>query len=126
LLFSVCEVEKPPLLVSEVIHIDIEKPLNEFFAISAGIGSYSGEVKHSIKSEEYYGGTSDLNYTSDSEDLERDFGYKIGVSTNYRLSKNLKFLGRVNYRVLELDIENTSESIDLDGFEFKAGLTYKF
>jgi len=108
------------------IYINIEKPLNENFAISAGVGSYSGEIKLKSYAEEYFGGVRETYSNTESEDLDRDVGFKIGISSNYNLSENLSFLGKLNYRILELDIENSSESIDFDGIELKAGLTYKF
>lgn len=108
------------------IYINVEKEINENFAISAGVGSYSGEIKIKSRSEEYYGGTKEVYTNTESEDLDRDIGYKLGFVSNYKLSENLRLLGKVNYRILELDIENTSESIDLDGVELKGGLNYKF
>lgn len=110
----------------EGIYVDLEKPITEYFSISAGIGSYSGEIKSEEKIEERVSGTvSRYNFSGDV-DLERDFGFKIGISSNYPLTENLSLLGDLNYRILELDIEDSNESIDFDGLELKAGLTYKF
>ncbi|TDO86448.1 hypothetical protein DFR79_11420 [Halanaerobium saccharolyticum] len=108
------------------VFVDVEKPINEFFAVNGGIGLYSGEISFSESIEEYYGGTTYSDSASGSDDLERGFGFKFGASTNYNLTKNLSLLGEANYRILELDIDNTSESIDFDGLEFKAGLSYQF
>lgn len=110
----------------EGIYLDIEKPITEYFSISAGIGIYEGELSSDERVEEQFSGVVNRYNFSGKSDLERDFGFKVGVYTAYPLSDNLSLLGNLNYRKLELDIEDSSESVDFDGVELKAGLTYKF
>ncbi|MGM0502806.1 MAG: hypothetical protein ACQERJ_09770 [Bacillota bacterium] len=110
----------------EGIYIDLEKPINEYFSISAGIGYYKGELSVKERSQNKINGTFYQYKISGKTDLEEDFGFKVGVSTDYPLSDNLSLLGNLNYRKLELDIEDSSESVDFDGVELKAGLTYEF
>lgn len=107
--------------------INGERKFNDYFAITGSIGYYYGEVSFSEK-ENYFNGTQMIvNYNnSGSDDLEGGAGFKIGVSTDFPVSENLSLTGKANYRVLELDIEDTDESIDFDGWELKAGLSYKF
>jgi len=108
------------------IYVDFEKPITEYFSINAGIGSYTGEIRSKEKIvERVSGAVSRYNFSVDA-DLERNFGFKIGASSNYPLTENLSLSADLNYRKLELDIEDSSESIDFDGLELKAGLTYKF
>lgn len=110
----------------EGIYLDIEKPITEYFSISAGIGIYEGELSSDERVEEQFSGVVNRYNFSGKSDLKRDFGFKVGVSTAYPLSDNLSLLGNLNYRKLELDIEDSSESVDFDGVELKAGLTYEF
>jgi hypothetical protein len=110
----------------EGIYLDIEKPITEYFSIAAGIGYYKGELSSKERVEEKINGTVSQYNFSGKTDLEDDFGFKIGLSAKYPLSDNLSLLGNLNYRKLELDIENFDQSVDFDGLEFKGGLTYKF
>lgn len=105
--------------------INGERKINDYFGITGSIGYYYGEVETSYN---YKTNDPTLDDDSDSvtDDLEGGAGFKIGVSTDFPVSENLSLTGKANYRVLELDIEDTDESIDFDGWEIKAGLSYKF
>lgn len=102
-----------------------KKKINDYFGITGSVGYYYGEVEVSHKEE-----SNDPNFNYNppnvSDDLEGGAGFKIGISTDFPVSENLALTGKANYRVLELDIEDTDESIDFDGWELKAGLSYKF
>lgn len=106
--------------------INGERTINDYFGITGAIGYYYGEISFSEKEEEFDGTETDIYINSGSNDLDNDWGFKIGLSTDYPLSDNLNVIGNANYRWLELDIEDSNESIDFDGWELKAGLSYKF
>ena len=106
--------------------INGERTINDYFGITGAIGYYYGEISFSEKKEEFDGTETDIYKNSGSNDLDNDWGFKIGLSTDYPLSDNLNVIGNANYRWLELDIEDSNESIDFDGWELKAGLSYKF
>jgi hypothetical protein len=102
-----------------------ERKINDYFGITGSVGYYYGEVEVSHK-EESNDPNFNINPPKVSDDLDGGAGFKIGVSTDFPLSENLSLTGKANYRVLELDIEDTDESIDFDGWDLKAGLSYKF
>jgi hypothetical protein len=103
-----------------------ERKVNDYFGITGTIGYYYGEIKFSEKEEIYDGSQTDTYENSGSNDLEGGAGFKVGLSTDFPLSENLTVIGNANYRWLELDIEDSNESIDFNGWELKAGLSYKF
>lgn len=121
------------LKINDSLEIDVkgflingEKEINEYFAITGAIGYYYGEISFSYDEEDFDGEQTNKFEDSGSNDLEGEAGFKLGLSTNYPLSDNLIAIGNVSYRFLELDIEDSNESIDFDGLDWKAGLSYKF
>lgn len=116
------------------------RPINDYFSWKVGLGRYSGTLEEELIIENQ-GESVILEY---DYDVESDFGYKIGLKLDYGLNNNWNFTANANYRILELDYEidsytedgeevapngfqlEESGSIDLDGFEITAGLSYSF
>jgi len=118
--------------VKENLEIEVEgfainssREINDYFDIIGTVGYYSGEVS-SYKRYETYTSSKNVVESTGSSDLGGNFGYKLGISTDYSISKSLSTIGNISYRFLELDIDNTNETIKFNGLNFKAGLSYRF
>lgn len=104
--------------------INGERKINDYFGINGSIGYYYGEIEFSSKQDTNL--STENPFIPFKNDLEGGAGFKIGLSTYFSVSENLALTGKANYRVLELDIEETDESIDFNGWEIKTGLSYEF
>ncbi|MFN2341222.1 MAG: hypothetical protein ABR547_08135 [Halanaerobium sp.] len=103
-----------------------ERKINDYIGITGTIGYYYGEISYLTDGEETLEGETIDTEEGFSNDLEGGAGFKVGISTDFPISDNLDVIGNANYRILELDIEDSNESIDFDGWELKGGLSYKF
>lgn len=109
------------------ITVNGEREVNDYFTITGSLGYYYGKLKHLTKSS-ILGIPSNQNKSINeiSYDLDGGIGFKFGISTDLSISENLDLTGKANYRILELDSEKLYESIDFNGWDLKAGLSYKF
>ena len=61
----------------------------------------------------------------DDVDLESGFGFRINTELSYQIEREIALNVSPGYRYLNLDNEE-GESLDLSGFEMRAGLEYTF
>ncbi|WP_018249534.1 outer membrane beta-barrel protein [Orenia marismortui] len=78
--------------------------LSDNISLNGALGYYSYDVD---------------SYELDS-DSESDLGIKFGIETAMPLSTNMDFVGKISYRVLEI------EDADFDGLELSTGFTVRF
>jgi len=86
---------------------------NKIFNIKGGFGSYSMEVD-------------DINETNGN-----GLGILIGGEYKYPINEGMSVVGTANYRMLEIDIEDTMEeeadsAINMSGFSIGGGVCVKF
>jgi len=99
--------------------------INDIFNLNAGAGYYFGTAK--ITSE--FSGTDGVGTIDESEEVTEDysgFGFKVGAGVDYELEGNSSLYADLNYRILELDAEDTDTTVNANGIELKGGLSYKF
>ena len=107
---------------------NISKSINDYVGFEAGLGYYigSGKFKYNYVKYDSNNNIVDENNPEEELNLENGFGFKIGTNLNYPINSNLNIIGNFNYRNLQLDVENTNDSIDLSGIEFSGGLNYRY
>lgn len=104
--------------------------INKFVAINGGVGFYFGEFSESIK---FYEDGREVKVEDLSLDHKVDingFGFKFGADINYPINEQTSINGGANYRILSLTPKDEDkygdDEINLNGFEIRGGIAYKF
>ncbi len=121
------------------VSLNYSPRVNDWLTLNGGIGYYWGDLdlnaavvgKVDDESESLY------DYSNNLE-LGKNIGWKLGLGINKPLKDNVSFLANLNYRVLDLDIEEDEDlnnlpedfrlptSDDFSGYELTVGIGIAF
>lgn len=132
---------KSPLINREEIEVSIGLPvngvvgtavlnINDFISLNGGVGYYFGGYNTRLTCFENGIEVEVPNLTLDETVDVSGIGFNFGANIDYPINEQMSIIGGANYRILSLAPKDEDKygdnEIDLDGFEFRGGIAYKF